>query len=363
MTARLPSVLRRGAAALVLSAICAVAAAAQNPAVDVLLRARMALNDLRYTDADSLARFVLNVLGSRISGEQRVEALSIAAAARFPEPILGAEQYPDSALSALRQLIRIDPDTRLRDEVRWPGLDSLFQVARTTTFAARLSRPRDVVLGAGDQAVIVDGMSTRRATWTAELRPLAGGTPVYRTALEPTQAPQLRLRIELEGGRPSIPTGAYQLIVTVRDAASADSMAWSYRAVVDAAPVELVPLPGPIDPQLFRREMAPPARRRGIVLGVALGAISIAGVQALRGSGPLVDDGAALSTTTAVGAALAIGAAASGFLDKGTPIPGNAAFNERLRSDHEVARRLAESENAQRRAAFRATIEFQGIPQ
>lgn len=338
-------------------------AAAQNPTVDVLVRARMALNDLRYIDADSLARFVLDVFGSRLSHEQRVEALSIAAAARFPEPILGAAQMPESALDALRQLVRIDPDIRLRDDIRWPGLDSLFRIARATTFAARLNPPRDVALGAGDQAVFADGMSTRRATWTAELLPLAGGAAVYRTDLDATQAPQLRIRVELNGGRPSIPTGAYQLRVIARDAESSDSMTWTYRAIVDAPAVELVPIPSTPDPTLFRAEIAPPARRRGIVLGVALGAISIAGVQALRGSGRLVESGAALSTSTAVGAVLAVAAGASGFLDKGTPIPGNVAYNARIRSDHEVAKRLAEAENAQRTAAFRTTIAFQGIAQ
>jgi hypothetical protein len=360
MTRLLAPLLR--AAALVLSLLLADARATHaqsSPVVDILLRARMALNDLRHSDADSLSQFVLDIFGSRMNREQRLDALSIAAAARYPEPILGATQHPERALDALRQLVRMDPDAKLRDELRWSGLDSLYVVARASTFAARMDAPRDIELSAGESAVVVSGMSTRPARWRVELTSIAGVAPAFSTTLESTVSPSVRLQVALDRGQPSIATGAYTLRVTALDAASLDSATWTFRAIVDAPPVVLDPLPDPIDPSRFRPEIAPKARTRGIVLGVALGAVTIAGVQALRGNDELASQSDLGSNGMIVGGSIAIGAVIAGFLDKGLPLPANAAANERLRSDHEVARRLVEAENSRRLAAFRANIAFE----
>lgn len=109
-----------------------------SPISDMMTRARNSLNDLRYSDADSIARFVL-AFGDLLSKQQRVEALQIRAAAAYPdEP--GA-QSADSALAHIRQLIALGATNGLPREITWPGLDSLYSMV------ARVSQPAKVLLG------------------------------------------------------------------------------------------------------------------------------------------------------------------------------------------------------------------------
>ena len=144
--------------------------AQSSPIVDLLLRARGALNDLHYGEADSLAQTVLAAFEARLNRDQRVEALSIGAAAMYPEPAGGGVQRPDSALSYLRRIVRADPAGRLRSDLSWPGLDSLFGIARQTTFAAG-ARPQaeNVLVGPRGESV-VEAFATRPARFNSRNR-------------------------------------------------------------------------------------------------------------------------------------------------------------------------------------------------
>jgi hypothetical protein len=119
----------------------------------MMSQARNSLNDLRYADADSIARFVL-AFGDLLSKQQRVEALQIRAAAAFPDE-QGA-QSRDSALVHIRQLVALGATDGLPREITWPGLDSLFQMV------ARLSQPAKVLLGTRTAGSIlyIDGQPT-----------------------------------------------------------------------------------------------------------------------------------------------------------------------------------------------------------
>jgi hypothetical protein len=121
-----------------------------SPVVDMMIRARNALNDLRYAEADSIARRIL-ALGNLITKQQQIDALQLRAAAAFPDE-QGA-QYQDSAIAIIRQLVELGATGGPPREISWPGLDSLF------TFVGRIAQPAKIVIGSrvSGSVVYVDG--------------------------------------------------------------------------------------------------------------------------------------------------------------------------------------------------------------
>ena len=109
-----------------------------SPVTDMMIRGRNALNDLKYREADSLARRVL-ALGTLLSRQQQVDALQLVAAAQYPDE--ATEQHTDSAISVIRELVALGATQGIPREMSHPGLDSLF------SFVARAAQPARVVLG------------------------------------------------------------------------------------------------------------------------------------------------------------------------------------------------------------------------
>jgi hypothetical protein len=121
-----------------------------SPVTDMMIRGRNALNDLRYHEADSLARRVLS-LGTLLSRQQQVDALQLIAAASYPDE--AAEQHTDSAIAVIRQLVALGATQGIPREMSHPGLDSLF------SFVARAAQPAKLVLGSriAGSVLYVDG--------------------------------------------------------------------------------------------------------------------------------------------------------------------------------------------------------------
>jgi hypothetical protein len=141
MSIAMKSFMRSFAAlALVLSALSSVSAQSQqgSPVTDMMIRGRNALNDLRYREADSLARRVL-ALGTLLSRQQQVDALQLVAAASYPDE--ATEQKTDSAIAVIRVLVGLGATQGIPREMSHPGLDSLF------SFVARAAQPAKIVLG------------------------------------------------------------------------------------------------------------------------------------------------------------------------------------------------------------------------
>jgi len=109
-----------------------------SPVTDMMIRGRNALNDLRYREADSLARRVL-ALGTLLSRQQQVDALQLIAASQYPDE--ASEQHTDSAITVIRQLVALGATQGIPRDMSHPGLDSLF------SFVARAAQPAKVVLG------------------------------------------------------------------------------------------------------------------------------------------------------------------------------------------------------------------------
>ena len=133
--------MRRIALSLVLSSAAAGFAGAQtqagSPVTEYLTKGKNALNDLRYKEADSLARRVL-ALGSLLSKTQQIEAMQLSIAALYPEE--AAERQQDSAIAMIKQIVDAGAKGIPKD-MSWPGLDSLF------AFVARAAQPGRIVLG------------------------------------------------------------------------------------------------------------------------------------------------------------------------------------------------------------------------
>lgn len=121
-----------------------------SPVVDMMIRGRNALNDLRYAEADSIARRIL-ALGNLISRQHQIDALQLRAAAAFPDE--QAEQKQDSAIGIMRRLVELGATEAFPREISWPGLDSLFALV------TRAAQPAKVVVGSRvpGSIVYVDG--------------------------------------------------------------------------------------------------------------------------------------------------------------------------------------------------------------
>ncbi|MEX2178397.1 MAG: hypothetical protein WD801_06785 [Gemmatimonadaceae bacterium] len=110
-----------------------------SPVTEMMIRGRNALNDLRYGEADSLARRVL-ALGDLLTRQQRIDALQVRAASAYPDE--AGAQSTDSAIAIIRQLVALGATEGLPREMAWPGLDSLY------SFVSRAAQPAKILLGA-----------------------------------------------------------------------------------------------------------------------------------------------------------------------------------------------------------------------
>jgi hypothetical protein len=330
--------------------------AQSSPIVDLLLRARGALNDLHYGEADSLAQTVLTAFDARLNRDQRVEALSIGAAAMYPEPAGGGVQRPDSALSYLRRIVRADPAGRLRSDLSWPGLDSLFGIARQTTFAAG-ARPQaeNVLVGPRGEAVL-EAFATRPARFRLTLVPASGTPAIVTDSSGPTERALMRLR-GFAGDRPTLASGEYTVEISATDTVSGEAVMLRYPATVVAPALAIVAVPHALDSTQLRPEIAPPARKRGILAGLLVGGGAMLAAT-LTGPEPLASEGAD-SRGYAIGAAMAAGAIIGGLLDKGRPLPENVVSNARLRAAFAQSVQQAEAENRRLLDAYRLTITIQ----
>lgn len=348
----------RGAIATLIAlsvGVATVASAQSSPLADLLMSARASLNDLNSPRADSLAQMALRTYANRITVQQQIEALMISAAARYPEPYEGSEQYPDSAMVALRRIIRLDVDYQPRSEITWAGLDSLMTVARATTFAPRLRTLAAAVLTPDSVGVVAKGTSALRARWRWALRVDTVTAPVFSGTADHTTEVDIALAMRLDGEQPSIPSGRYLLEITAEDERNTDTRTWSSLVDIDAPPLVLRPIPGALGPADLLRESAPPARIKGVAIGIFAAGVTVLGSSMLRSSTELGDATSADGRAVAVGVLIALGATAGGYLDKGTDYPQNREENVRRMRAREDAVRAATAENEELMKAYRGT--------
>lgn len=345
-------------ALLAAALLCAAAGAAAqrrpaSPVADVLRQARRALDNLQYSNADSLARSVL-LSTAPVSRAERIEALLVTAAALYPEETRA--QHRDSALAFLRQYVRTAPDGTIPAGMSWHGLDSLLELARRTTFAA-LARPHgsDTLPGIGG-TIPVAVTATRPARFALRLG--SGRQPASSAPLDsagPATDVVLHLRL-FEGDRPLASSGEWLLTVTAVEPGSTDTVVQRFPMTVAAPPLDLVPVPAALDSAQLLDEWARPSRGLGIAIGGGLGGLTVLMAQALRAPDPVGSATKADSRAVLLAGGFVLGGVVGALLDKGHPLPRNVAHNNEVRAAFARQVLEARTENDRRRAEYRATV-------
>jgi hypothetical protein len=174
---------------------------AGSPVSDILTKAKNALNDLKYREADSLASRVLSY-GPLLSKNEQLEATQLRVAALFPED--AGDQKMDSVQVAIRQMFALGATAMPRD-LSWAGLDTL--IAR----ALKANQPAKLVFGSRTPAafIYVDGQPQ-------------GAVDKLRAVLVPPGVP---VKITIRADK----CAAWDSTVTVR---AADSIRVGYRQLV-----------------------------------------------------------------------------------------------------------------------------------
>jgi hypothetical protein len=347
---------RYAALLLVIAIVGASGAAAQqsSPVADLLAGARNALNDLEYRRADSIARSRL-ALGAQLSGADRSQTYQLLAAAAYPEE--QAAQRPVSAEQYLRRLLQLDPTATMSRDITWPGLDSLLEDTRRSTFAVSVVPLVDTVRAGRETTHLFQVRATRPASLTLAADN-EGGSVVELDREGPVD--QAVLGIEaIDGDRAILRSGSYTFWITARDPILQEEVKFAFDVRVQAPRLELAHVPVAIDSSLFLPEQAVPRRTRNALIGIALGATTALAATTFVGSDEL--SGVSSSGQAyAVGGIMTLGALVGTFLEKPRPIPENIVHNEQVRADFAEAVRSASATNAARRRDYRVTIVIVG---
>jgi hypothetical protein len=325
--------------------------AARAQSADTLLsRATVALNDLNYERALFLARQLLTV--PTLTSAQRTAALQLVAAAFYPEE--EDKRHADSAMVALRQLVRGDADVSMPRDITWRGLDSLLAIARTTTFVTTVTPEREYALTGPAARAVIRVSANRPASYRMTLLQ-ATGAEVMRDSAGPATSAQLGIA-GMRAGKPALESGAYTLVVSATDSASGETLESRYAVRVEAPALVLEPGPGAFDQSTLRPERFPPARSRAYTAAVLLAGATIGMAVAGRAEEPVRSAFSLDAKAIAAAVGLAGGAFWAARMDKGGPLPENVTYNQTLRRDHEARVASANEENQRRINAYRLTI-------
>jgi hypothetical protein len=329
----------------------------RSPVQDLLATARTALNDLRYTDADSIAQAVLS-LGS-VRRAERIQALQLVAGAAFPEQ--EPAQQRNRALDALRRLVRIAPTSTLPREVSWPGLEALLQEAHRTTFGASAA-PRDrYVLTGPDEQVEIEVVSSRPARFALWLEPEAGGARIPLDSLPPLPRGTLRFQV-LSHGAPKLQSGAGRLVVTAVDASAPDTISFSYQARIEAPGLQYETIPDQLPVAALLPEVTKPNRALG-VLGGALALLGTVVVSRALRDHELKSSAGGDSRAVGLGLVLGIGTAGGVLLlDKGEVLPASIKANADTRAHFAQSVSEAHARNAALLRSYRAEMTINPEP-
>lgn len=347
--------LRRTAAIGTCVAALALPATMHAQNADTLLaRATVALNDLNYDRALLLARQLLTI--PTLNQAQRVSALQLVSAAFYPEE--DDKRHADSAMTVLRDLVRADPAAKMPRDITWRGLDSLLEVARTTTYIAGAKPESEYSLVGPEGGAVVPVTANRPSVFRLALVSPTGAT-IVRDSSGPATSAQLRFRA-LDGNQALFQTGAHRLVLSAVDPRTGDSLVTRYAVRVDAPPLTLEPLPAAFDRSVLRPERFPPARSRAYAAGVLLAGATIGMAVAGRAEEPVRSAFSLDVKAIAAAVGLAGGALWAARSDKGGPLPVNVAYNEGLKREYDARVAAVNAENQRRIAAYRAQFSITG---
>lgn len=322
----------------------------RSPTQDYLGEAQAALNDLRYSDADSIIEIVLNSRGLR--RVDRIRALLLSASALYPEQ--ESARKGEQAAERLRQLVRIAPTAAIPREWAWAGLDSLLSESKRVTFGVSAApRDRYVLTGPDEEAEVE--IATSRPTHVTMWLETESGTRFSLANSDINGREALRFRI-LESEQPRFRSGRYALVLTAVDNSVPDTIRFSYPTSISADPIEYVTVPTSLDSSAILPERTRPRRVGGIIGGIGVMAATIVASRAMRGSDLR---SAAAVDGRAIGLGLVLGLGAAGgvwALDRGVPIPANISANQATREAFAKSVTDARNANAELRRTYKAVI-------
>jgi hypothetical protein len=317
-----------------------------SPIDAVLRRAQDYYNDLNFTRADSVARGVLS-LATGVSNSQRTRAMIIIAASAYPDD--PPAQKRAVALGMLKQLVKSNMDFKIPQELTWPGLDSIVDEAKRSTFAIAATADTGQVLVGPTAMGTVRIRGNRPATYRITIMPAggAGGAAVFDsigTTSEGTfNFPSMR------NDRPVFNTGDYTVLITAVDSIRRDTSTIRTTARVESPSITSSKLL-PIRSKRFGAKAIFPA--------VLVGAGAFALSSVLRADG-VADSVSADSKGVMVGGALALSTILAGFADRGRMIPENIAANKAAGEAFQKSIVDTQAENRRRIAEHKTTIRFE----
>jgi hypothetical protein len=330
------------------------ASVGDSPAQDLITRAKEALNNLNYDVANTLGKSVLTQ--PRLRSEQRVAALQVVAAAYFPNPADGEGVIQsDSALHYLQLAARLRPDVPLATDIRWPGLDSLFRVARERTFASIAIPPDESSLVGTEGRSYLEVISTRPAF----VRVLTAPRDSSQFALHDSSGPTERARLGLRAhnGRDALlAVGEHIMLIEVADARSASRDTLRFRMEVQGDVTPMLARIPVFDSSTLLPDRQPRKLGKGIVGAIVFGGATLAMAQFARAREPIPSAFPTDGRSRMIAFLLAAGGVAGGLADKGVPLPGNSAANTILLAQHAAAVREAEDANRMAVSAYRLSI-------
>jgi hypothetical protein len=330
-----------------------------NPIDDIIKLAMDAFNDFKYSTADSIARRVLTMQSA--SAPQRARAQMVMAAAAYPED--KAEQKRASALATLKQLLRVNYDAKLPPELSWPGLDSLVDEARRTTFGVQLSgAPQQTTVGP-DGVAKVHVKSNKPGFFRLLITAKQGNAVAVLDSLSGTAEGDISFRT-MRDEKPIFTSGDYNvIIVAFEPGGRGDTVTTQATLRVDAPALTFAQLPTRMDSTKLLKERTGKFGAKAILPALLLGGATYFLSSQLHGDGGLAASASTSYGPHTVGVGVAGGMFAvtifAGFADKGRVIPANVAANKAAGEAFQKSIADAQAENRRRITEYRTVLNFE----
>jgi len=347
-------------AALLLSLAALPTAHAQSqqpdPIDELIRRVVNSVNDLRYAEAIREGREILTAASSLRPMQEQTLRLYLAAA-YYPES--ESEQMPDTALAQFERVLRLAPDADLPVVLAWPGLDSLFTVARSRVFSVALRPTVDsfVVIGTAPSPVM-PVVASRPARFRLSTRRIGGAEVTHSESSTPSARAELSLRA-VDGSRVLLERGDYEMVVTAVDAERGDSAQVTHRIRVEGSAPALLPLTV-LDSARIRAEEIKPRPWRTAAVGGAMALATFVVADGMRATGRIATETTSDSRAGLVGLSILGATAWAIWTDRSGTDQEAIDDNNALRALHEREVSAERSENARRLAAHRVTVRLLG---
>jgi len=318
---------------LVLLSVSAATAKAQtlSPIDDLLRVARQELDKFAFDDADRLAADVLQNFERSLQRSQRILALQIRAAARYPES--DGERDAEQAKAYLREVVSLDLDAELPITMRWSGLDALLAEVRAGTFGMSVRVAPTQTYGGTAGPAVVRVKVNQPAAFVLRATSRQGGSTLVLDSIVVASDTVLRIHA-LSNAQPILASGEWLLEVESRSIDASDIRRRTLVATSSPGELSLPSAPPPFDvgrllPEVKRTD------QRSAIIGAStflLGALVVA--RAVQPSELLATEWRADGRATAVGILGAIGTAAAWYFDRGEPISNNVKQNKQTRDTY-----------------------------